>query len=475
MSDFVPKSEALSMIAPVQFNYLRQQWTQSRLFRWILLVTFVYALARLVVQAIAFVYMLSQAGPTGADTTLISNDLQVYLAAASRLVNRQDLYLQEALDVIIVYQYAPSYALLFSVFLKLPFSVIALLHSLLNIAAYVLLYFWWGRIFHRLGLGKANVMLAWTLPLWVLFTTFWVDLFYLNIYVITAFLCTLLIEAVLEERLGWSVLWLAIIMQTKPYLAFPLVISLILGRPRFFFKLLGLSVVAYAAIVAGTSLAVGPDYGWQQHVNYVRFLGEMTANFPWRGPDSDFLGYNHSILQIIYYYGGITPHTARLATIIKVLLLIPLAVACLRHFLRPAGCPGKEASQLALTLAFALYTGAFIWLDIMWELTLGLVIFAFLLSTLEHQAAKIGLSAVFLPYVLLDIWQVLTLVVLGTDGFTDDYYVWTDPSIYLPVVMIVTLAFYIVLVRQLFLIPTGQGLIWDKTKETTNNFLSQKS
>lgn len=449
--------------SPAQLKYLRQNWSQSKTFRWMLIITLVYLAMRLVMQGIVFALMLSEAGSTGADTTLISNDLQVYLAAANRLLNQQDLYLQDALDVIIVYQYAPSFALLFSAFLGLPFSVIAILHSLVNISCYVLLYFWWGRIFHRMGLTKANEMLAWTLPLWALFATFWVDLFYLNIYVITAFVCTLLIEAVLEEHLGWSVLWLAIILQTKPYLAFPLAIPVILGRPRFFFKLLGLTVAVYVGIVAATSVAVGWDYGWPQHVDYVRFLGEMTANFPWRGPGSDFLGYNHSILQITYYLLGITPQIALLATLIKVLLLIPLAIVCLRHFFRPAGCPGREVPRLALTLALALYTGAFIWLDIMWELTLGIAIFAFLLTTLKNRTAKIWMWVVFLPYVLLDFWQVMSFIVLGQNAFNADAYIWTDPSIYIPIVMIVTLAFYVVLVRQLWLIQPNDQLGWRKT------------
>lgn len=446
------------LASSIQLQYLHRNWSASKTFRWVLLISLVYLAIRLVIQGIVFASMLSEAGPTGSDTTLISNDLQVYLAAANRLLNQQDLYLQDALNVIIVYQYAPSFALLFSVFLGLPFWVIATLHSLVNIICFMLLYFWWGRIFHRLGLAQVNDILAWTIPLWVLFATFWVDLFYLNIYVITALVCTLLIEAVLEERLGWSVLWLAIILQTKPYLAFPLAIPFILGRPRFFFKLLGLTVALYVAVVAATSLVVGWDYGWQQHVDYMRFLGAMTANFPWRGPDSDFLGYNHSILQITYFLLGITPQTARLATIIKLLFLLPLAFVCLRQFLRPAGCAGREVPRLALTLAFALYMGAFIYLDIMWELTLGIVIFAFLLSTLQHRIVKILIWMVFLSYILLDFWQVMSFIILGQNAFNADAYIWTDPSIYIPIIMIVTLTFYVVLVRQLWLIQPNYQL-----------------
>jgi hypothetical protein len=315
------------------------------------------------------------------------------------------------------------------------------------------------------------MMLAWTLPLWLLFSGFWGDLAYLNIYVITALFCTWLIEAVLEERLDWSLLWISLLLQAKPYLAFPLVLPLLLGRPRFFFKLLSLTLIGYGAIVGATLLAVGPAYGWEQHVEYARFLAEMTANFPWRSPESGFLGYNHSILQIAIYLLGQSPATLRLATGVKLLLLLPLGLVSLRCWLNsgktlsvqnslgegvsPSTIGGHRPppSLLSLDLAFAFYAGAFIWLDIVWEMTLGIVIFAYLLATLEGRAARRWLWFIFLPYALLDIWQVASFAVLGPAIFAEGFYIWTDPSIYLPLVMIVILFFYALLIKRLWLRP----------------------
>jgi hypothetical protein len=179
----------------------------------------------------------------------------------------------------------------------------------------------------------------------------------------------------------------------------------------------------------------------------------MTANFPWRGPERDFLGYNHSILQIVFYLLGVTPTALRLATGIKIFLLAPLAVVSLRHFLRPVRCAGCQVPHLSLDLLFALYTGAFIWLDIVWELSLGIVLFSYLLATLTGRGAKIWVWAVFLPYALLDVWQVVSFVVLGPDIIAPGLYVWTDPSIYIPIVMIVILVFYALLVKRLWLMP----------------------
>jgi hypothetical protein len=438
-------------------NHIRRLWVGSKTYRRILLTALIYLIVRLALQGVVLAQVWS-AGPVASETTLISNDLQIYMAAANRLVSGQALYLQEALDKIAVFQYAPFFALALTPLLPIPFGILAFLHTLLNTGCYVLLYLWWGRIFRRLGLHGANDMLAWTLPVWIVFAGFWGDLAYLNIYVITALFCTLLIEAVLDERLGWALLWALLLLQTKPYLAFPLAIPLILGRPRFFWKLLIGSVAAYSAIVGLTILLMGPAYGWAQHLAYARFLAEMTANFPWRTPESDFLGYNHSILQITFYLLGATPTALRLATGIKLLLLLPLAIVCLRHLLRPSGRPGRETPRLGLDLAFALYVGVFIWLDIVWELTLGIVVFAYLLATLSNRGLKIGVWVLFLLYALLDTWQVITFVALGPAILAEGgAYVWTDPSIYLPLVMVVILAFYALLVKRLWVMPISSA------------------
>jgi hypothetical protein len=336
-------------------------------------------------------------------------------------------------------------------------------------------------------------MLAQTTPLWIVFAAFWGDLAYLNIYVLTALICTFLIETILEERLGWSLLWVSLLLQAKPYLAFPLALPLLLGRPRFFFKLTSLALLGYGALTGLTILLMGPAYGWQQHLAYLRFLAEMTENFPWRGPDSGFLGYNHSILQITFYLLGVTPAALRLASLLKLLLLLPLGLVALRQIVWPAYCPGLEQGRLgsrlqpvfpskdspplpdrlgsslqpvpppkgstpfpaalSLDLAFALYAAAMIWLDIVWEMTLGLVIFAYLLAGLESRAARYWAWAVFLPYALLDLWQVLSFAALGPAIFASGLYIWIDPSIYLPMVMLVIVTFYTLLVRRLWAAP----------------------
>ncbi len=72
----------------------------------------------------------------------------------------------------------------------------------------------------------------------------------LNIYILLALQATLLIDAVLRERLGWALLWLSLILQTKPMWAFAAAVPLLLGRYRFFLRLVGGAVAIYVGVRA---------------------------------------------------------------------------------------------------------------------------------------------------------------------------------------------------------------------------------
>jgi hypothetical protein len=421
---------------------LRQTWARSKPFRLILILAVVYALVRLVIHAF-FMAELLRIGTEG-------YDLQLYLDAAHHLQTGQDLYPTGQLDYVEFFQYAPSYALAFTPLLGLGLPTVMTVLSLAHVVAYGLLYWLWARIFGRLGLDDARETLVRLLPLWLVFSQFWADLGYLNIYVFMALLSTLLIDGVLHERLGWSVLWLAIILQTKPQWAFAAAVPLLLGRYRFFFKLLALSIVAYAAVVGVVMLAAGPAYGRRQYVDYAQFLLSMRSNLVWRSPDAPFLGYDHSITQIVVYLLGATPATLGLATGVKVLLLIPLAVVSLRHLRRPTRRPGQASPRLGLDLALVLYLGAFIWLDVVWEVTFGIVVFTYLLATLEERNDRVWAWAIFLPYALVDLWQIISVAAFGFDIVAPGPFVLTDPAIYVPLVMIVILAFYALLIKRLW-------------------------
>jgi hypothetical protein len=175
----------------------------------------------------------------------------------------------------------------------------------------------------------------------------------------------------------------------------------------------------------------------------------LTRDYPWWGPDKPFLGYNHSIMQIVLYYLGISAANMRLATILKLILLLPLGWIGLKFLRNPIKKSGSEVPETALALVFAFYLGAFIWLDMVWELSLGVVIFAYLLANSEQKWMRVLLWIVFGPYALLDIWRLISYLGFGDSVLYQGAYVLTDPLLYIPWIMILLLLFYAILLSKL--------------------------
>ena len=431
-------------------NRIREYWSTSKAYRVLLVASIVYVILRLAIQLYLF-YDAMQTQAT-ADGAQVSVDLQLaYIPAAEHFRDREDLYLQGSLDVLEYhYNYAPSFAFFFGPLLLLPLGIQVPLHIVLRIAAYMILYIVWARIFEKYKLSALARMWAKLLPAFLVFTVFWDDLAYLNIYLIIALFATFLIEAVLDENLGWAIFWLGVvILPIKPFWGFALAVPLLLGRYKFFFQLLAGSFLAYLAVAGVTILAGGVEYGIQQYQDYFAFLGRLSSDFPWRGPGDPFLGYNHSVMQIVLYYLGVSPSNMQVGTIVKLILLLPLAWIALKFLRHPIDRPGREVPETALALAFALYLGTFIWLDTVWELSLALVVFAYLITTIQSRNIRLFLWILFAPYALLDIWRLVSYIALGDSVLYEGAYVLTDPLIYVPWIMIMLLVFYALLLRQL--------------------------
>ena len=436
-----------------QAKPLRHYWAQSKAYRRILIASLIYAVLRLLLHLI-MIGGMALYGQSEPQMPVVPQDLGVYLDAAAHLQQGQNLYLSAAFESTNEpYYYAPAYALVFRPFLwlfRLSPLLVSLVHTGLHVVLYVYLYYLWGQIFKQMGLEQANRMMALTLPVWLLFSAFWADLGFLNIYILMALLATLLLKAIFEERLGWSALWLALILQTKPQWAFALIVPLLIGRYRFFFKLLTGGGIAYILMVGITLLITGPVYGWQQHVDYVHFLTTLGDKYPWRTASDPFLGYNHAIKQIAIFRLGISPTTDRLVMLLKGLLLTPLLLVSIKALRRQTLQATRRSPLLFLNLAFVFYLAAFIWLDVVWELSLSIVIFPYLLATTPGKRLRLLTWTIFLAYALLDLWQVLSFIILGEAVILPGFYIATDPAIYLPIIMLVTITFYILLVGQLW-------------------------
>ena len=430
---------------------IREIWSGSKTYRVLLVLAILYVLLRLSVQIYLFANSITPQAI--AEGTQVSADLQSsYIPAAEHFKSREDIYLQGSLEILEThFPYSPAFAFLYGPLLLLPIEILVWVMVVIHIVAYWLLYVWWDRFFRRNQLFKAEMLWAWSLPLFLIFTVFWDDLAYLNIYLIIALFAAFAMDAVFQEKLGWASFWLgAVILLIKPHWAFALGIPLLLGRYRFFFKLLAGTILAYLAILLVTILGGGADYVLQQYHDYFGFLARLSRDFPWWGPDKPFLGYNHSVMQTILYYFGVTPENMNLATIVKLLLLVPLGLAGLKFLRKPIGKSGSEIPETALALGFALYVGAFIWLDMVWEISLGLVIFVFLLTVIEQKWMRTLLWVVFAPYAVLDIWRLVSYLAFGDDILYADSYVLTDPILYVPWILVILLVFYGLLIQKLW-------------------------
>src|SRR5436190_480040 len=198
-----------------------------------------------------------------AEGVQVSADLQQsYIASAQHFQARQALYNQGSLEHVEAhYLYSPAFAFFFSPILLLPLQILIPLMVVIHLLVYTLLYIWWNRIFVQNNLINVARQWAGLLPVYLVFSAFWDDLSYMNTYFLIALFATFLIDAVLQEKLVWASFWLgAVILPIKPHWAFALALPLLLGRYRFFLKLLLGATLAYLIVAGITILAGGFEY-----------------------------------------------------------------------------------------------------------------------------------------------------------------------------------------------------------------------
>jgi len=420
-------------------SILRKLWDSSKWFRTLLIITLIWAALRLIVQLVLTL--------TGGIGDQIGVDLQVHITAAQHFMQHVALYPKTLESLEGHFPYPPTYAFLITPMLWLPQQVTVIIHFLLHFVFYYLLFVRWGKIFKDWNMEKASQFLILTLPVWLVFSAFWDDVIYLNIYILLALFATLLIEATLKENLLQSSIWLTLILITKPQWVFAAVIPLLLGRYRFFAKLLFSSLAIYLALGLIALFAGGPGYVWGQYKDYLHLLYRLGQDFPWRGPETGFLGYNHSIKQIFAYFLGVTPTNLLIATFVKIVLLIPMAGIVIHRMFHPIRQPNLQVA-VVLETALLIYLGAFIWLDIVWEASLSIAIFSYLLSVIQNKTQRIIIMSVFILYAIQDIWRLL-IYIAGSPMIQGAYIQW-DYSMYFPTIMIVILTFYAVFVAKLW-------------------------
>ncbi len=368
------------------------------------------------------------------------SDLPVYLRTAERLLAGQPLYHLKELASVSYFQYAPVFALYYTPMLSLPINLAALLLSLLYPITYALLFWRWNVILQHLQLEAARQVLWKLLPIILVYEVFWSDLAYLNLYTLIPLCATLLLEAILNKNLPLAILWLAIILPIKPFWAFPVLLPLLFKRWRFFFKLVAGGMIAYLALAVLAGVIVGWSYTFEQYMAYFDFLLHLSSNFSWRIlAEGNLLGYNHSIKQVIVYFGGVSALSLGIAAILKGALLFPLALILFKEWKNP---PVNESAIRQLNLFWGLYLAVFIWLDIVWEVALGWALCAYLWPFLTRRWERLAIGATFGVMAMLDPWRLASFIAGGDHIVGARGEILTDPSAYAPLILAELLVFY---------------------------------
>jgi len=415
---------------------LHQQWRTSRSFRiWTIL-----AIVGLILDLALTV--LWQLEILTFEDTPPANDLKIYLEAGERFLRRENLYIAPRPDFGL-YAYSPPFAVLMGLLTYLSYKVLWIIDAVLHIIIYGALYWRWYIIFRQQGLNSTAETLVQLFPLWLIFTGLLYEIAYMNIYIFMAFIATLLLEAMLYQQTGKAILWLTVLLLIKPQWAFALGIPFLLSQWRFLGKVIGGALLAYLGVLALMVLLTG-QYALEQYREYVQFLGSVPYTFIWNTMAKDgHIGYNNSIMQLVVFFTNQAPYSVGITTAIKILLSLPLLAIFWRY--RRAT---PHESNLAFTLewAFALYLLAFLWLDVVTELTFGILVFTYLLGTLPEQRSKTWARLVFLPYALTFIW----ITISGIASFVAPLpEILIDPSLYIPFILIATLGLYGLLLWQL--------------------------
>ena len=413
---------------------LQQQWRASRSFRvW----TILAVIGLMINLALTSLWQLEIFTFEGNPPV---NDLKIYLEAGERFLNRADLYIPPRPDFGL-YAYSPAFAGVMGLLTYFPYQLVWIIDAVLHIVIYWALYRRWFFLFRQQGLNSAAEALIRLFPLWLIFTGLLYEIAYMNIYLFMTFLATLLLEAMIYQQTGKAIVWLTILLLVKPQWAFALGIPLLLGQLRFLGKVIGGALLIYLTIFALMSLVTG-GYALEQYREYVQFLASVSGSFVWNTLSKDgHIGYNNSLMQLVVFFTENAPFSVGITTALKILLSLPLLAIFWRHRRTSATTPA-----FILEWAFALYLLDFLWLDVVTELTFGIVTFAYLLGTLTGQTSKAWARLVFLPYALTLLWVTVSGIASFVAPLPD---ILIDPSLFIPFILIATLGLYALLLWRL--------------------------
>jgi hypothetical protein len=367
------------------------------------------------------------------------NDLVVYLRAGLAVLARASPYTRPPWPGTDVFHYSPAAALAFAWLAQaatalagaLPFRALAYGYLAVIVAAWGLAGWLWRAVFRDLFPEQPGLWRAW-LPFWLVYSQWFADQNYLNLYSLLVALAGALALALLRGRLGLAILLAALILQTKPHYAFLLMLPCLSGHWRLAARLWAGVAVAYLGIAGLTLWAVGWSYGLSLYGDYLYFLATIPQGYPWSG---HYLGLNHSWLSILHWLFGLQPWAPFAAGGLKLITGLPLAWRGWVWLRRPP-LPGHPAA--ALGFALALHLWLLTTLDQLWEVSLAVVAAAYLWGAGSARArwwgAVIGGGFALVGLLQLGVWRLALAWGWSMDAL--------DPTAHLPILMLVALSLY---------------------------------
>lgn len=332
------------------------------------------------------------------------SDIDVYLDAADAVRQHAPLYVMDDWDDSMVYFYHPAFALACVPLTYLPFRLLSLLWIVMQTAAYLGALWAWYRVLVRIGwIEGARVYRLW-LPLALVFSEWYANLFYGNVVSTLLLLSGLMTLGIVEDRPRLAGIAGALILILKPQWLFPLILPVIFRRWRFLLHLLAVLLAGYLLITAGFVLATGLSYGVETLRAYPDFLTTLDANYPWSMGTGLFENMNHSWQQIYHSYFGSRAWVEPLTILTRLVMLALPGLLILQAWRRRITLTDHPA--LAIWFAGLGYLTAMSMLAQLWEVMGSIVFFLAIQAAPNPQVRR--WSRLYLIYATFELQAVIS-------------------------------------------------------------------
>lgn len=360
------------------------------------------------------------------------SDIDVYLDAAEAVREGESPYVLDEWDDSMVYFYHPAFALICVPLTVLPFRLLSLLWVAAQVAAYLGALAVWDRVLVRLEWAEGVRAYRRWLPLALLFSEWYTNLFYGNVVSTLLLLSGLMTLGMVADRPRLTGVAGALVLVAKPQWLFPLMLPVIFRRWRFLWRALIVLAVVYGLLNVAFVVITGPSYGLDTLREYPEFLTTLSDNYPWAMNTHRFENMNHSWQQIYHSYFGDQGWLGPLTAVTKLVMLALPGLLILRAWRQRVTMDSRPA--LVLWFAGLSYLSAMAMLAQLWEVMGSIVFFLVIQAAADRRVRH--WSWLYLVYATFE----LQALISGITGWE-----WAFLPQTLPFTMMTLLLLYVIL------------------------------